>query len=66
MSTYEQFLEARSLSEALLLKHATEGSRHTDTRHTEREIIRSFSKLASQLGYSVSRLPASSTTGEAA
>ena len=67
MSTYDQFLEARALSEALLLQHALEGTTSSEQFVVARNVDRTFSKLASKLGYRVERLPApSSTTGEAA
>lgn len=66
MSTYNQFLEARALSEVLLLKHAAEGVRHSDPERLERNAERMFERLASHMGYRVERLPAPSSTTEAA
>ncbi|HEV7433859.1 MAG TPA: hypothetical protein VGO22_03135 [Pseudorhizobium sp.] len=66
MSTYNQFLEARALSEVLLLKHAAEGVRHSDPERLERNAERMFERLAAHMGFRVEKIAAPVKTGEAA
>lgn len=54
MDTYSQFLEARSLSEALLLKHSAEGT--TRGKGNDQIVARAFQRLALQLGYTVEKI----------
>jgi len=65
MDTYRQFLEARHLSEVLLMKHAEEGAKGKPVLYGNIQVEESFAKLASQLGFIVQRLP-SPVKGEAA
>lgn len=53
MNTYSQFLEARSLSEALLLKHAEEG---TGRKGATQIVDRYFERLAKEMGYRIERM----------
>lgn len=55
MNSYNSFLEARSLSEALLLKHAEEATGRSGATQT---IDRSFQRLAEQMGYRIEKIEA--------
>ena len=53
MDTYRQFLEARHLSEVLLMKHTEEGAKGKPVLYGDIQVEEGFKKLASYLGYRV-------------
>lgn len=55
MNAYNSFLEARSLSEALLLKYAEETTGRSGATQT---IDRAFQRLAEQMGYRIEKIEA--------
>ncbi|API52901.1 hypothetical protein BMW22_15870 [Rhizobium leguminosarum] len=54
--TYRQHLAARYLSEALLIKYATEATCGTARLHTDISVAEEFAKVAASLGYTVSKV----------
>ena len=58
MQTYAQFLDAETLSRALLMKHSQEASRGETVLYGDPQIEEAFERLASKLGYRVERLAA--------
>ena len=64
MQTYAQFLDAETLSRALLMKHAQEASRGEIVLYGDPQIEEAFERLAGKLGYRVERLAAKQTEAE--
>jgi hypothetical protein len=56
MATYRQHLAARYLSDALLMKYATEAACGTARLYTDISVEEEFTKVASALGYTVSKV----------
>lgn len=55
METFRQFLSARALSEALLMKHTEESARAERVIHGDICIADEFKRLADALGYDVTK-----------
>jgi hypothetical protein len=54
--TYRQHLAARYLSDALLMKYATEATGGNVRIHTDISVAEEFAKVAASLGYTVSKI----------
>jgi hypothetical protein len=58
METYRQFLSARNLADALLMKYAEEASRGEFPLYGSENIRASFEEVAERLGFRVERIAA--------
>lgn len=60
--TYRQYLSARNLGDALLMKHAQESSQGSIVLYSDPQIEKAFQVLAVLLGYTVEPIQAPAVT----